>query len=392
MSARPRPSAIEILSHLVAFDTTSRHSNLPLINYAESVLQACGASTERTYDATGRKANLWATIGPPDVAGIVLSGHTDTVPVDGQDWASNPFELVERDGRLYGRGTCDMKGFLAVALSLAPAIAAARPARAVHFALSYDEEVGCIGVRGLVAELARNPVLPLGCIVGEPTLMEVAIGHKAKRSLRIVVRGTVGHSSRAPEFVNAVEHAARIVVKIREIGKSLAAAGVRDPLYDISHTTAHVGTMHGGTALNIVPDRCEIACEFRVLPNEDADALVDEITNFVRTEVEPEMQAVAAETGVDIEVTAAFPGLDMAGDSDLAIAARRAAQRNDHIKVAYGTEAGLFQEAGIPTIVCGPGSIAQAHKPDEFVAIEQLASCERFLIALLREHGCPLAV
>ncbi|MCG6115287.1 MAG: acetylornithine deacetylase [Mesorhizobium sp.] len=391
MSARPHPSAVEILSRLVAFDTTSRHSNLPLIDYAESLLVACGAITERTYDATGSKANLWATIGPPDVAGIALSGHTDTVPVDGQDWASNPFELVERDGRLYGRGACDMKGFLAVALSLAPSIAAARPVRPVHFALSYDEEVGCIGVRGLVAELVHKPVLPLGCIVGEPTLMEVAIGHKAKRSLKITVRGTVGHSSRAPEFVNAVEHAARIVVKMREMGKTLAATGARDALYDIAHTTAHVGTMHGGTALNIVPDRCEITCEFRVLPNEDADALVSEITDFIRQEVEPEMRALAPEAGVDIEMTAAFPGLDMAGGSQLALAARRAARRNDHIKVAYGTEAGLFQEAGIPTIVCGPGSIAQAHKPDEFVALEQLAACERFLVALLSEHGCLVA-
>ena len=374
---------VSILSTLVAFDTTSRNSNLELIDYADAILVSCGARTERTYDETGGKANLWATIGPEDEAGIVLSGHTDTVPVDGQAWSTDPFQLVERDGLFYGRGACDMKGFVAVALSAAHELAGKDLARPVHFAFSYDEEVGCIGVRGLLAELARKPRLPLACIVGEPTMMEVAIGHKAKRSLKITVEGTSGHSSRAPEFVNAVEHAARIVVKMREIGGRLASGAGRDELYDIAHTTAHVGTMHGGTALNIVPDRCEIACEFRVLPQEDADALVDEITAFIRQEIEPEMKAVAPKAGVGIEMTAAFPGLDMAADHPLVGQVKRAAGRNGHQKVAYGTEAGLFHELGIPTIVCGPGSIAQAHKPDEFIAADQLAACEDFLAELL---------
>ncbi|MGY6710219.1 MAG: acetylornithine deacetylase [Rhizobiaceae bacterium] len=386
MTDRPNPRTVEILSRLVGFDTTSRNSNLELIDYAQSVLEACGARTERTYDAAGAKANLWATIGPDDVPGIALSGHTDTVPVDGQAWSTDPFQLVERDGRFYGRGTCDMKGFVAVAMSAAHDLAGRELARPVHFAFSHDEEVGCIGVRGLLAELSRKPLLPAACIVGEPTMMDVAIGHKAKRSLKITVDGTSGHSSRAPEFVNAVEHAARIVVKMREIARRLASdAALRDELYDIAHTTAHVGTMHGGTALNIVPDRCEIACEFRVLPQEDADALVEEITAFIREEVEPEMRAVAPEAGVDIEMTAAFPGLDMPSDHPLVGQVKRAAGRNGHQKVAYGTEAGLFHELGIPTIVCGPGSIAQAHKPDEFIAAEQLAACEKFLADLLGE-------
>lgn len=387
MTPRPHPRTVEILSRLVGFDTTSRNSNLELIDYAETVLRECGARTERTYDATGGKANLWATIGPEDEAGIVLSGHTDTVPVDGQAWTTDPFELVEREGRFFGRGTCDMKGFLAVALSTAHDLPGKELVRPVHFAFSYDEEVGCIGVRGLLAELARKPLLPAACIVGEPTMMDVAIGHKAKRSLKITVHGSSGHSSRAPQFVNAVEHAARIVVKMREIGQRLAAGSGRDELYDIAHTTAHVGTMHGGTALNIVPDRCEMTCEFRILPAEDADALVAEIAAFIRAEVEPEMKAVHADAGVDIELLAAFPGLDIAADHPLVAQAKRAAGRNGHLKVAYGTEAGLFDEIGIPTVVCGPGSIAQAHKPDEFIAADQLAACERFLAALLEDGG-----
>ena len=390
MTDRPHPRTVEILSRLVAFDTTSRNSNLALIDYAQSVLEACGARTERTYDETGGKANLWATIGPQDRAGIVLSGHTDTVPVDGQAWTSDPFELVERDGRFFARGTCDMKGFLAVAMSVAHDAASRPLSRPLHLALSYDEEVGCIGVRGLLSELARKPVLPTACIVGEPTMMEVAIGHKAKRSLRIVVTGTAGHSSRAPQFVNAVEHAARIVVKMREIGQRLAAGSGRDELFDIAHTTAHVGTMHGGTALNIVPDRCEVTCEFRVLPQEDADALVEEISAFIRDKVEPEMKAVHPGTGVEVELLAAFPGLDIVADHPLVGQVKRAAGRNGHCKVAYGTEAGLFQEIGIPTVVCGPGSIEQAHKPDEFVAAAQLAACERFLAAFLDDFAAPV--
>ncbi len=386
MTARPQPRTVEILSRLVGFDTTSRNSNLELIDYAEAILKECGARTERTYDATASKANLWATIGPADRPGIVLSGHTDTVPVDGQAWSTDPHELVKRDGKFYGRGTCDMKGFVAVALAMAPAIARSRPSRPVHFALSYDEEVGCLGVRGLLAELARKPMLPSACIVGEPTMMQVAIGHKAKRSLKITLHGSSGHSSRAPEYVNAVEHAARIVVRMREIGQRLAAGGLRDELYDLPHTTAHVGTMHGGTALNIVPDRCEITCEFRVLPQEDADALVGEITAYIREAVEPEMKAFAPGAMIDVELLAAFPGLDMAADHPLVARARHAAGRNDHLKVAYGTEAGLFNELGIPTVVCGPGSIAQAHKPDEFVTAEQLAACERFLAELLLDE------
>ncbi len=382
----PSPLTLEVLERLVGFDTTSRNSNLALIDYAEAFLRGAGAATERVYDDTGAKANLWATFGPEDRPGVILSGHTDVVPVDGQDWATDPFRLTEAGGRYFGRGACDMKGFLAICMGLAPEMAAAPLARPIHLALSYDEEVGCIGVRGLIARLAQRPALPAACIVGEPTGMEVAIGHKAKRSLRATLRGLGGHSSRAPDFVNAVEHGARIVVKIREIGLRLAAQGRRDGLYDVPHTTAHVGTFHGGTALNIVPDLATLDFEFRALPEEDVDALVAEVEAFVRGTVDPEMRSACPDAGVDLDLISGFPGLATAPEAEVVTLAKRLAGRNDHIKVAYGTEAGLFAETGgIPTAICGPGSIAQAHRPDEFVEASQLDACERFVRGLIAE-------
>lgn len=374
------------LEALIGFDTTSRNSNLALIDWAEDWLTRHGAVCRRIPDETGTKANLWATFGPADVPGWVLSGHTDTVPVDGQNWTVEPFGVTERDGRFYGRGTCDMKGFVACCLGLAPELQHATLSRPIHLALSYDEEIGCIGVRGLLQELAVQDVRPMGCIVGEPTLMQVCIGHKTKRSLRATFTGTNGHSSRAPEFVNAVEYGARLVARMQEIGRRLASDGLRDPLYDTPHSTAHVGTAHGGTALNIVPDRFVTNFEFRVLTQEDADALVDEIRAFAFDTLLPEMQATDPSAGIEFELTAAFPGLDTAEDAPVAATARRLAHRNNSIKVAYGTEGGLFDEmAGIPTIICGPGSIGEAHRADEFCAVEQIDACEAFLRRLVAE-------
>lgn len=382
----PTPSTLTVLDALIGFDTTSRNSNLPLIDWAEDWLTRHGATCRRVHDETGTKANLWATFGPSDVPGWVLSGHTDTVPVDGQKWATDPFTLTESEGRLYGRGTCDMKGFVACAMGLAPELQKASLTRPVHLALSYDEEIGCIGVRGLLEELAAQPVRPMGCIVGEPTLMQVCIGHKTKRSLRATFTGTNGHSSRAPEFVNAVEYGARLVAKMQQIGRRLADEGLRDPLYDTPHTTAHVGTAHGGTALNIVPDSFVTDFEFRVLTQEDADALVEEVRDFLMGELLPEMQATDPAAGIELELRAAFPGLDTDIDAPVAATARRLAGRNNSIKVAYGTEGGLFDEmAGIPTVICGPGSIGEAHRANEFVAIEQLDACEAFLRRIVDE-------
>jgi acetylornithine deacetylase len=376
-------NTVEILSALVGFDTTSRNSNLALIAWVESYLDRFGIGHQRVLDATEAKANLWATIGPAAVPGYILSGHTDVVPVDGQEWSHDPFALAERGGRLYGRGSTDMKGFLACCLAAVPDMVARPLAQPIHLAFSYDEEVGCIGVRGLIAELARAGVKPAGCFVGEPTEMNVVIGHKAKRSLRVTVQGRTCHSSLAPMGVNAVEFAARLIVKIREISERLAQSGARDPLYDVPFTTAHTGTVQGGTALNIVPDRCIFEFEFRSIAADDLDALVAEVKAYARDVLEPQMRSVAPEAGFIFELKSGFPGLEVTPQADTVRLAKRLAGQEQHGKVAYGTEAGLFDGAGIPTVVIGPGSIDQAHKADEFIARAELEKCERFLDQLV---------
>lgn len=380
----PLPASLAILSDLVAFDTTSRNSNLPLIEYVAAYLTKFGIENQRIPDETGTKANLWATIGPAGLPGFVLSGHTDVVPVDGQDWSGDPFRMVERDGRLIGRGTSDMKGFLSACLALVPEMAARPLAQPIHLAFSYDEEVGCIGVRRLLEWLAEEPVRPEACIVGEPTGMQIVTAHKAKRSLKVKVRGLAVHSALAPVGVNAIDYAARLVLKIREIGERMTREGARDELFDVPFTTSHTGTIRGGTALNIVPEDCLLEFEFRALPGEDVDALVDEVRDYAHAVLEPEMQLRAPGAGIDFKVRSAFPGLDTAVDTPVVRLAKALAGRDDHGKVAFGTEGGLFaQIAGIPTVVCGPGSIEQAHTPDEFIALSEIDKCEAFLRRLI---------
>lgn len=379
------PKSAQILKELVAFDTTSRGSNLALIAHVEAFLHARGVKTARVLDETGEKANLLATVGPADVPGYVLSGHTDVVPVDGQDWTSPPFELTPRDDKLYGRGSCDMKGFLACCLARVDDMLAAPLKAPIHLAFSYDEEVGCKGVPSLIEKMIETLPRPRACFVGEPTEMQVVLGHKSKRSYRAIVTGLTCHSSLAPHGVNAVDYAAELILKIRDMGRVLAE-GASDPLYDVAVSTAHTGMCHGGTALNIVPDRCEIAFEFRVLPSQDADALVDEIMRYAREEIEPAMQARAPGTGIAFEQISSFPGLDTAPDAEVTVLAKRLAGRNDHAKVAFGTEGGLFQEIGaIPTVVIGPGNIEQAHKADEFIKVSELEKCEAFIGKLIEE-------
>lgn len=376
--------ALDLLARLVAFDTTSHLSNLPLIAWVEGYLDTYSVPHRRMYDASGTKANLWATIGPADVPGYILSGHTDVVPVEGQAWTGNPFRLTSRGGRHYGRGTADMKGFLACCLALVPEMAASPLVRPIHLAFSYDEEIGCVGVRGLIDELKLADVKPLGCIVGEPTSMQVVIGHKGKRSVRATVRGLNAHSSLAPMAVNAVEYLAAFVARVQAMGRDKAANGVRDELYDVPHSTAHVGLMRGGTALNIVPDQAEALFEVRAVGADDPDAMLAELMAYARDELEPLMQAVDPATGFDFDIYAGFPGLDISPEDPLVTLAKALAGRNDHAKVAYGTEAGLFQqEAGIPTIILGPGAIDQAHKADEWIADEQLVSCLAMLDGLV---------
>jgi acetylornithine deacetylase len=379
----PMQQTIEILAALVGFDTVSRNANLPLIEWIENYLDGFGVPSQRISDSSGSKANLWVTIGPAGVPGTILSGHTDVVPVDGQAWSSNPFRLAERGGRLYGRGATDMKGFDACCLAAVPEMLARPLARPIHLAFSYDEEVGCVGVRDLIAMLPYGAAMPSACVVGEPTEMNVVIGHKGKRSFRVTVSGRTCHSSLAPLGVNAVEYAARLIVKIRETGERLRRDGARDPLYDIPYTTTHTGTVQGGTALNIVPDACTLEFEFRAIAADDIDALAEQVMTFARDELEPEMRRIAPEAGIAFELRSGFPGLDTAPGDDVIALAKTLSGTDRHAKVAYGTEAGLFAAAGIPSVVIGPGSIDQAHKADEFIAVAELAKCGAFLDRLI---------
>jgi acetylornithine deacetylase len=384
-------SDIDLLARLVAFDTTSRNSNLPLLDWVETYLAGFGLKGVRSYEPTGAKANLWVTIGPAEVPGYILSGHTDVVPVDGQTWTSDPFTLTERDGKLYGRGACDMKGFLAAVLAKVPDMVAAPLARPIHLVFSHDEEVGCIGVRYSLAEVDRIVATkPIASFVGEPTGMQVVIAHKSKTSYRVDVTGKASHSSRAPEGVNAIDYAARLIVKIREIANRLAAAGMRDALYDIPHSTAHTGTISGGAALNIVPDFCTFQFEFRMLPGEDHAPYEAEI-RALAAELEAEMHRVDPTTGIVIDAYNDQPGFEVANDSAIVRLAGRLAGRNDAAKVAYATEAGLFVSmADIPSVVVGPGDIGQAHRPDEFIKISELDRCATFLDRLIAEARHPV--
>lgn len=378
----------DILAHLVSFDTTSRDSNLALLDWIEAWLAQFGVYGERVYNDTGSKANFYATIGPQDLGGYVLSGHTDTVPVAGQDWHTNPFQLVAKGDRLHGRGTTDMKGFIACVLGRVPAMAAAPLQTPLHLAFSYDEEVGCQGVPKLLAELAHRPVRPLGCFVGEPTEMAIVVAHKAKQSFRVKFRGLACHSSQAPLGVNAILYAARFVHFMEALNQRLANS-VSAPLYDIPVSTAHVGVIQGGTAINIVPQDCVVELEFRVLPTEDIEAIVAKMYAEVAA-LGAEMHARHADCAAHIEPISAFPGLHTSPQADIVQLAKMLRQTQTITKVAFGTEAGLFtQQLGVPTVVVGPGSIDQAHKPNEYVQVGQLRACEAFIDALVTHCQQP---
>ncbi|MBL8570414.1 MAG: acetylornithine deacetylase [Phreatobacter sp.] len=376
-------STADILGRLVAFDTTSRNTNLPLLDWVEEYLAGYGVSGERVYDETGKKANLWVTIGPKDVAGYVLSGHVDVVPVDGQDWSTDPFRLAEKDGRYFGRGTCDMKGFVASALAAAPAMATAPLTKPIHFAISYDEEVGCRGVRTLLAVLKDRPLKPEACFVGEPTNMQVIIAHKTGRPMRVTVKGFEAHSSLRPYGVSAIEEAAKLIVRINEIGQKLARRQDLDPLFSVPFSTTSVGVIKGGTVRNIVAGECVVDFDLRCVPGDDPHAIVAEIEAYARDVLEPPMKAISPDAGFTFEELALVPGLDTAADAPVTVLAKKLAGRNDHAKVAYGTEAGLYQEIGIPTAIVGPGSIEQAHKPDEYVEAAELDKADAFMAKLI---------
>ncbi len=369
-----------ILEDLIAFDTTSRNSNLEMIAYIEKYLGDFGVDSLLVYNDEKTKANLYATLGPTDRPGVMLSGHTDVVPIDGQSWDSDPWEAIEKDGKLYGRGTCDMKGFIAICLAYVPVFLERDLETPVHLAFSYDEEIGCLGVLGLVEQMKHMPIKPAMCIVGEPTSMDVSVGHKGKRSYIITVTGYEAHSSLTPHGVNAIEYGAAIVNFMTSMAARFAADGPFDDAYDVRHTTVHTGVMDGGSALNIIPKECRIHCEFRNLAEHDPDSIIAEIEAYARDVLEPRMKAVQPETGIHIEEVTNAPGLNTGADEEVVTFVKALAGRNNHIKVAFATEAGLFSErVEIPTVICGPGSIEQAHKPNEYCSIEQLSQCEQLM-------------
>jgi acetylornithine deacetylase len=374
---------LEYLDTLIAFPTVSRDSNLALIEYIRHELDDLDVESTVVPSEDGRKANLFATIGPEDVPGIVLSGHTDVVPVEGQNWTSDPFALTSRDGRLYGRGSADMKGFIASCLAMAHQAVKYDLTMPIHFAFSYDEEVGCIGVRRLIAMLKDMKPRPRFCLVGEPTLMQVATAHKGKTSARVTAHGLEAHSSLEPLGVNAIHMALDLIAEIRAIQADIALNGAKDGDYDVAYTTLHVGKIAGGDVINIVPNRCSFDFEIRYLPEEDPEPLMA----LIRDKAEAIAEAVRGRhPGAVIEFAplVSYPALDTPPDSEAVNFVRSLTGANSTGKITFGTEGGLYQrELGIPAVVCGPGSIAVAHKPDEYVGEDQLKACDDMLARLV---------
>lgn len=376
-------SSVALLKTLVGFDTTSRESNLQLIEFVHDYLAGFDVPCELIYNAERSKANLFATIGPAGQPGIVLSGHTDVVPVDGQPWTVAPFELSERDGKLFGRGTADMKGYIACVLALVPALVQATLRMPVHIALSYDEEVGCLGVRSLLAELEQRPVKPLLCIIGEPTELKPVLGHKGKLAMRCDVHGHPCHSAYAPLGVNAIEYAAELIGELGRIGQQLKAPEQHDSRFDPPYSTVQTGVISGGKALNIVPADCRFDFEIRALPSQDPAQVAQQLQAYAEQQVLPRMRAVSEHSAIRFSELSAYPGLATDAQSQAAELIAAFCGSREFGTVAFGTEGGLFDAAGIPTVVCGPGSMDQGHKPDEFVSRAQLDACDAMLQRLL---------
>lgn len=370
---------IALLDRLVAFDTVSRNSNLACIDFIRDHLAKHGVASRLFYDATGRKANLFATIGPADRPGVALSGHVDVVPVDGQAWTRDPFRLHREGGRLYGRGTADMKGFVAACLAAVPMFAARGLKRPIHLLITYDEEVGCHGARALAADLARLPVRPEWVIVGEPSAMRPILGHKGKLSVRCTVRGRAGHSAHPERAANALHAGAEIVAALSRQQARRVADGPHDARFTPPWTTCHAGVFRSGTALNVVPEEAEILFEYRFIPQDDPQALLEQLRTHAERAVLPPLKAVTSEAAIAFETNPVLPGMDLAEDHPLAAMVRGLTGANETGRVSYGTEGGVYEAAGMAAIVCGPGDIAQAHTPDEWIAESELVACARFL-------------
>jgi len=379
--------SITHLDKLISFNTVSRESNLALINHVANLLEPLGFSIMLAPSEDGKKANLYASIGPQDVPGVVLSGHTDVVPTEGQNWSSDPFVMRRDKGLLYGRGTADMKGFIACCIALAPEMARLKHklSAPIHFAFSYDEEIGCVGVRRLIDLLEPVTPKPRCCIIGEPTLMQVVTAHKGKAGERVTCIGLEAHSSLAPQAINAVHLAIDLINGIRAIQADIAENGIRDGDYDVAYTSLHAGNLHGGETLNIVPNLARFEYEIRHLPADDPKTLIARIHKKADELVTEARQVFP---GADIKFTPGtlYPALDTPPDADVVNYVKSLTGGNSTGKIAFGTEGGLFQtRLGIPTVVCGPGSIGVAHKPDEYIAETEMAACDKMLAKLLSD-------
>lgn len=381
------PQSLGWIDKLIRFDTTSFQSNLGLIETVRDSLKQHGLESTLSYEPSGRKANLFATVPASDGStqgGIVLSGHTDVVPVKGQDWDTAPFEPTLRDGKLYGRGACDMKGFIGVALTMLPDMLTSPLREPLHFALSCDEELGCIGAPFMLADLKARGFEASGCIVGEPTDMRPIVAHKGINAYRCRVHGHAAHSSLTPHGLNAIEYAARLICFIRDEADRSRSEGPFDADFDVPFTTLQTGTIQGGIAVNTIPADCEFSFEYRNLPGVDSDAIIDRIRDYASNTLLPRMRYEHTDARIDFELLASAPTLDASEQAAITQLVRALTADRSTRKVAYGTEAGLFQQMGIPSIVCGPGSIAQAHKANEFVTLAQLVQCESFMTRLIR--------
>jgi acetylornithine deacetylase len=375
-------NSVEILERLVAFPTVSRDSNLPLIEYVRDFLTARGIEVKLYPDALSRKANLFASLGPADRPGVLLSGHTDVVPVDGQSWSSDPFRLHERAGRLFARGAADMKGFLACALHAVDRALSRKLQVPLQLAFSYDEELGCLGIHSLINHMTSWAHRPRFCIVGEPTMLHPGIAHKGKTAFKATCHGQAAHSAAPQRGINAIYLACDLIGRMRQRQADIAGSGLRDAGYEVPYTTLHAGVIHGGTVINIVPAHCQVELEFRNVPGDDAAALTAGLHADAAA-------VVSAATGpgdarIDLEVSFEYPALDTPSDADVVELASVLTGNRERIKVGFGSEAGLFsRDAGVPSVLCGPGSINQAHKPDEFIDLDQMLRCDAMLDALL---------
>jgi acetylornithine deacetylase len=377
-------NSIEILKKLVSFDTTSFKSNLDLIKFIENYLNDLNIKSELIYDETKNKANLFTTIGPNLQGGIVLSGHTDVVPITKQNWTSDPFILTERDNKLFGRGSSDMKGFIAIVLSRVSAMVEKKLKKPIHLAFSYDEEIGCVGVHSLLDLIKKKSINPEFCIVGEPTSMEMVIGHKGKHAYDVKVDGLSCHSGQAPYGVNAINYASKLINYIEEINKEKSIKGPFDNEYEIPYSTLHTGLIKGGTILNIVPNLCQFEFEIRHLAEDDPLEIIQRIKQYTEELLIKEMHNISSETNIEINEKINYPGLNISESISPVKQVKELLGNSSHKKVIFGTEGGLFKrELNLPTIICGPGSIDQAHKPDEFISIQQIEKGGTFIDKLI---------